>query len=101
MILRAYSIYDNKALIYNPPYFAGTDGAALRSFQEVANDMNTSIGRHPGDYSLWYVGDFDDLHGVLIPVRAAHVADAVSLIQVQPPLGFDQRANQANGKEAV
>lgn len=76
MKLGAYSIYDRKALQYHPPYYAVTDGAAVRSFADLANDRTTTIGRHPVDYVLFYVGSYDDALGLLIaetPLR--HIAD--------------------------
>lgn len=87
MQIRAYTVFDNKALIYNTPFFAATDGAALRSFEELANDLNTTVGRHPGDYSLWWCGTYDDQSGVFAAqVPLVRVADAVALVKLQPGL---------------
>lgn len=87
MILRAYSIYDRKSLQYHPPYFASTDGAAVRNFADAANDMQSMIGRHPADYVLFYLGDYDDQKGAMQPVSPlVHVIDAMALVQAQPQL---------------
>lgn len=87
MILNAYSIYDRKALQYHPPFFASADGAAVRSLLDLANDSSTTIGRHPGDYVLFKVGDWDDETGKFHPFTAVvHVCDALSLVRIQPPL---------------
>lgn len=89
MQLRAYSIFDNKALCYHAPFFAPTDGSATRSFSDLANDLNTNIGRHPTDFSLFVVGQFDDFKGVFTPVYPlVHIVDAIALVQqnVQLPL---------------
>lgn len=87
MQLNAYSIFDNKALQYHPPFFAATDGAAMRSFQDLVNDHNSTVSRHPGDYSLFRVGTFDDNKGFFAAVSPlVHVVDAVALVRVQPPL---------------
>lgn len=84
MILRAYSIYDLKALQYHPPFFASTNGAAVRSLADLASDTNTTIGRHPADYMLFCVGQYDDQKGQLIPcVPLEHVVDAISLVKNQ------------------
>lgn len=91
----AYSVYDNKALVYAVPFFATTDGSAIRSFQDLANDTNTTVGRHPGDFSLYCLGDYDDQKGVLTalsPLR--HVVDATALLVRQEGLPFDR----PNGK---
>lgn len=87
MVLNAYSIYDRKALQYHPPFFASTDGAAVRSFSDLANDGNTTIGRHPADYVLFFVGTYNDGNAELVaesPLR--HVMDATALLHVQPNL---------------
>jgi len=87
MVLNGYTVFDNKALQYHPPFFAATDGAALRSFQDLANDNNTTIGRHPSDFSLWMCGSYDDNKGLFHPCSPlVHIADAVALIRVQPQL---------------
>lgn len=87
MNLYAYSVYDRKALQYHAPFFAVADGSAVRSFQDLANDNNTTVGRHPGDYVLYKVGTYDDAKGALLPLSPIeHVCDALSLVRVQAPL---------------
>jgi len=83
MMLYAYSIYDNKALQYHPPFFASTDAAAVRSLNDLVNDSSTTIGRHPSDYVLYCVGTYSDHNGTLEPERPLrHVMDAVALVKV-------------------
>ncbi|WNK13454.1 MAG: nonstructural protein [Microvirus sp.] len=82
MKLNAYSIYDRKAQIYHPPYFAHIEddhAPAIKILTDVVSDANTSIGRHPDDFVLFHVGSYDDSRGyfeTLSPI--AHVADARS-----------------------
>lgn len=84
MMLKAFSIFDNKALVYSPPFFTHTDGAAVRMFSDIANDMNTNIGRHPADFTLFCVGTFSDANGSLEPtLPIVHVIDAVALLRIQ------------------
>lgn len=80
MILRAYSLFDNKAVQYHQPFFSSTDGAATRSVRDLVEDTNTTVGRHPSDYSLWFVGTWDDQHGVFTSNNPVHVVDAVALV---------------------
>lgn len=83
MILRAYSIYDLKALQYHAPWFQSTDGAAVRMFSEVVNDKNTVFGRHPRDFVLFYIGTYDDQHGAMAPaIPLVHLVDGVSLVEL-------------------
>lgn len=87
MITHAYSIYDNKALVYGLPFFAPTDGSAIRSFQELANDAQTTVGRHPADFSLFHVGLYDDQKASLTPVLPLrHVVDATAVLRIQHDL---------------
>lgn len=84
MILNAYTVYDNKALCYSAPFFSNTDGSAVRMFSDLANDTNTNVGRHPGDFSLFCVGLFNDSMAMLepkLPIR--HVIDATSLLHIR------------------
>lgn len=91
MILKAYSIFDNKALQYHPPFFASTHGAATRMLADLVIDKNSNIGRHPGDYVLYCIGSYDDHNGQFASYSPLeHVIDAVALLQVQHELAFTQ-----------
>lgn len=107
MKLNAYSVYDAKSLVYGTPFFAPTDGSAIRSMQDLANDLSTTVGRHPTDFSLWCVGNYDDQKGELTPLAPLrHVVDANALLQRQEPLfpdveaTFDHRVSRPNGQAA-
>lgn len=90
MILRAYSLQDVKALQYHPPFFASTDAAAVRMVQDLVNDLQTMVGKHPADFKLYCVGTYDDANGHFEPVYPLnHVIDAVSLVPIAPPSMFD------------
>lgn len=93
MILRAYSIFDNKALQYHPPFFASTDAAAVRSVRDLVDSSDTAVGRHPGDYVLYLVGEWDDQQGrfsALSPL--VHIVDAISLLPQKPTPLFKETA---------
>lgn len=97
MFLNAYSVYDRKALQYYPPFFAATDGAASRMFSDLANDGNTNVGRHPSDYVLYRIGQYNDQKGALMPESPlCHIVDAAALVEQKGALPFDfnQKAAQ-------
>lgn len=105
MKLNAYVVYDAKTLVYGVPFFAPTDGSAIRSMQELSNDLNTTVGRHPTDFSLWCVGSYEDQNGQLVSVTPLrHVVDANALLQRQEPLfpdveaTFDHKVERPNGQ---
>lgn len=85
MIVQAYSLYDRKALRYHAPFFAVTDGEAIRSCSDLVQDTNTTVGRHPNDYVLYCVGSYRDDDGHLKaqePLR--HVVDLNALVPPVP-----------------
>lgn len=97
MITNAYSIFDNKALVFNVPWFQPTHGAATRILSDLANDVGTNIGRHPGDYSLFRIGSYDDAKGIMQPITPLeHVIDAIALVKLTPDLFKPNVGNQIN-----
>lgn len=66
MLRKAYSIYDSKTGVYSTPFYALTKGEAIRSFTDSCNDNKTMLFRYPDDYTLFEVGEFDDLKGCFI-----------------------------------
>lgn len=71
MISRMYAVYDNKACCYSQPMFFHNDDVAIRVFTELAVDQSTQIGRHPDDFVLFRIGEYDDSQG-LASTLAAH-----------------------------
>lgn len=82
MRLRAYTLYDMKSVQHHAPFYAPTDGAAIRLVSDLANDLGTIVGRHPSDHVLYYVGDWDDEKGVFTPTDIkVHVRDVITLVK--------------------
>lgn len=81
MLLNAYTLYDMKALNYSPPFYCAAHGQAVRMVMDLANDANTMVGRHPADFTLFCIGQFDDSAGLLLPngVRE-HISDVIPLV---------------------
>lgn len=81
MLLRAYTLHDVKALTYSPPFFQSNNALAIRMLDDLVNDKNTSVGRHPSDFKLYCVGSYDDSNGALTPLNIIeHVCDAIALV---------------------
>lgn len=102
MIIRAYAIFDRKSLAYFPPFYAPTDGAAVRSLGDLVSDVNNNVGRHPNDFVLFYVGDYDDSKGALLPVSpVVHVIDAINLVQaMQSEIPFPDGLTSPRNQDA-
>jgi len=63
MIATGFSIYDTKAQAYLPPFFMPTIGLGVRAFGDVLRDANSPLAKHPRDYELYKIGEFDDSTG--------------------------------------
>ena len=63
--MRIFTVYDTKAAIYGQPFYAVTDGIALRMFSDAVNNSapDNALNRYPEDFTLYYIGEFDDATG--------------------------------------
>lgn len=67
MKLLAFSIRDAKAEAFMRPFFAPTKGLATRSFADLVNSGNGEpVAKHPDDFCLFHVGEFDELTGEFV-----------------------------------
>jgi len=76
MTLNLYTVFDEKAAAYLQPFFAPTDGVAIRNFTAAIADTEHSFARHAEDYTLWLVGTFDQADGSLETGGLVHIAYA-------------------------
>ena len=58
-----FAIRDTKLEAFAPPFVSANNNTAMRSFQEVATDQQTTIYKHPSDYSLIRIGTWDEDEG--------------------------------------
>jgi len=63
MKLTGFSIYDTKAEAFMPPFFMPSIGLGIRAFSDVLRDAGSPLAKHPRDYELFKVGEFDDSTG--------------------------------------
>lgn len=80
MVMKVFSVYDEKGAVFNVPFFFPTTGQAVRAFKDLANDTSSAINRHPEDYELCYIGRFDDATGKVeaaVVERLGHAKDYI------------------------
>ena len=65
MKLVIVSVHDSAADCFNRPVFVPSVGAGVRSFSdEVNREAPDNLAfQHPGDFSLYVLGTFDDADG--------------------------------------
>lgn len=61
-----YAVYDRKAEIFSQPFLEIKDGTAIRAIQDIViNNKDHAFAKHPSDFSLHRLGEFDEISGVI------------------------------------
>lgn len=60
MIHKMFTVYDTAAKAYLPPFFLPREEMAIRVFTDAVNSDSHQFGRHPADYTLFLIAEFDD-----------------------------------------
>jgi len=79
---KVFAIRDRALDCFGQPFFAPSVGAALRSFSDEINrqDPNNALARHPEDYDLFTLGEYDDQTGEFDTCRPSQVAVGKDLV---------------------
>lgn len=72
MIYDVFAIYDDKAEAYLPPFILPNEKMAKRVFADCVNSDTHQFGANPADYTLFYLGQFDDNNGEYLLQRSKH-----------------------------
>jgi hypothetical protein len=64
------AIHDSKSELFGRPLFVRAFGEAERSFADVVNDGKSDYAKYPADFTLFEIGSFDDVTGVLTALAA-------------------------------
>lgn len=79
--IRCFAVLDRKAGFYGVPFFLPSVGQAVRAITDLCADPSTMISRHPGDFDLYMLAEWDDITGLFTEHRpAVHLAGAEALM---------------------
>lgn len=81
MLSSVYSIYDIKAQVYQLPFYSPNDAVALRTVYDSFYQHDSIISRHPEDFILYKLGEFDDVRGLLMSTQRLHIANLSSILE--------------------
>lgn len=75
-----FSVRDNKAGFFLPPFLLISEGEAVRAFEEATLNPQSPISQHPEDYKLYNLGQFDEISGEIIS-NPLSLADGLNALQ--------------------
>lgn len=83
MIMLAFAVHDKAVGAFLPVFFARSKGEAIRSFTTAATQQDHQFAKNAGDYTLYYIGQFDDANGALEGVDPQRIITALEVGTVQ------------------
>ncbi len=99
MNLKTFSVYDDKAKAFLPPFFLPESGMAARVFKDCVNSKEHQFGQNPDDYTLFHVGSFCQNTGTLASMAPKTLGNGV--LFVTPETNLEQSNGQTQiGNEA-
>jgi hypothetical protein len=75
MKIKVCAVYDKACAAYLRPIFVAEIAQAQRVFVDEALSEKTAISRHPEDFAIFLLGEFDDSTGELIPTDPMKIID--------------------------
>lgn len=76
--MKVYAIYDRAVEAYGQPFFVKSQGQAVRSFKDECENKESQFNKHPNDYDLYHIGEYNEETGELqakMPERVARATD--------------------------
>jgi hypothetical protein len=61
-----FAVYDAQVKTFMRPFYGRTVGEAERTFGDAVRNPESDWAKHPQDYSLFKLGEFDDESGLLV-----------------------------------
>lgn len=84
MKLKVFSVYDEKACAFSSPFNMAHKGQAMRAFQDLIQDGKSMVSKHPGDFKLYELGEFDDNSGKYVnQAQPVYICIGSEFVEVQ------------------
>lgn len=78
---KIFTIYDEKAKAYLPPFFLPESAQAIRAFTNCINSSEHQFAKNPDDYTLFSLGTFDDSSAELVPGIAKSLGNGLIFLK--------------------
>jgi len=81
---KTFSVFDDKANCFMPPFFQHTTAMAQRVFADAVRQTDHPFHKNPDDYTLYEIGTFDDASGQIMPSKKIQmIASASEILLLQ------------------
>ena len=80
MKLQTFAVYDQCARVFQKPFFLHNKNEAIRGFADAVADDSTMLAKHPEDYVLFHVGEWEDDSGTIVPKTPNKVITALECV---------------------
>lgn len=70
MKLKIFTVYDSKVEAFLRPFFMQSKGEAIRAFEDTCQDQKSQLNKHPEDFTLFEIGEYDDSNAGIITHQA-------------------------------
>lgn len=81
MIHKIVAVRDRQVNAFDKPWTAPTTGAAIRAFRDALHEPDHPMAKHPEDYELYLLADYDDERGTFTKNEPKQIAVATNLIE--------------------
>jgi len=86
---KVYAVLDSKGGFFGLPWVERGHSLAIRGFSDAVKDSsnpNNLWNKHPEDYTLYCIGEYDQVLGKLSPLdKPSAVVTASACVAVSPP----------------
>lgn len=78
--MKIFTIFDSKAVAYLQPFFSKTEGTAIREIKLAANQEGSQFKKYAEDYSLFNIGEFNEITGKITSIDPIHIINVLPLV---------------------
>ena len=79
MELKVCAVRDNVVEAFMQPIFVQTTAQAERMFRDQLQDDQSPMSRHPEDYTLMYLANYDDNAGMFTPLEPTRLLNGLEV----------------------
>lgn len=96
---KIFTVHDAKAKAYLPPFYMPEVGMATRAITDCVNSNDHQFSKHPADYSLFQIGEFDDASGRIETCSPEYICNGVDVLDPEKPKQGSLKLSEADEAE--